>query len=184
MLNRVDASEQKKRNIRMLIIAIIIMIVVLFVITIPLAFYYHDLMTNATKCHYIFSDIDELNEVESLKLLSAEQDVFAYDIKVADEMIYSYCDGEVSLCAYVIDDITHIHDFIRNVVGDADVINEEFYFGYKIIVAEDQVKYLIFNGKNVLMANTNFGEEKMDEFIGIIDNELTIAVSEKDFNWD
>lgn len=160
MLNRVDATEQKKRNIRILVIAIITTMVVLFVITIPLAFYYHDLMTNATKCHYVFSDIDELNEVESLELLSAEQDVFAYDIKVADKRIYSYCDGKVSLCACVIDDISQIHDLIRHLIGETYTTQESLYAEYKMYVDSDNTKYFIFNGKNLLIASTYSGAKK------------------------
>lgn len=177
-MNRVDAKEQKKRSIRILVIIIITFIVVSFAIIIPVTFYLHDQMINTSERHYIFSDIDELNKVGSLELLSAESDVFVDDVKVVDKRVYSYRAGEVLVCVFVIDDIAQIHGFIYNTIGDAAITNEEIYSGYKLIVSGDEVKYLIFNGRNVLIADTDLGEGKMNDFISIIDDELTIAVSE------
>lgn len=176
MLKIFDVGEQKKLNKRILVMVIISFFVIAFAIIIPVTFYLHDLTVNAPERHNVFADIDELNKVGSLELLSAESDVPVGDVKVVDKRVYSYRAGEVSVCAFVIDDIAQIHGFIRNAVGDAVAINEEIYSGHKIIADGQKVKYLIFNGRNVLIADTDLGQGKMYDFIDTIDDELTIAV--------
>lgn len=175
-MNRVDAKEQKKRNIRILVIVIIAFVVVSFAIIIPVTFYLYDQMINTSERHYIFSDIDELNKVGSLELLSAESDVIVDDVKVSDKRVYSYRAGEVSVCAFVLNEITQIHGFIRNAIGDAAATDEEIYSGYKFIVSGDEVKYLIFNGRNVLIADTDLGEDKMNDLVVALDNRLSVEV--------
>ena len=53
--------------------------------------------------------LNTYNQDESLKLLSAESDVFVDDVKVVDKRVYSYRAGEVSVLAFVLDEITQLH---------------------------------------------------------------------------
>lgn len=56
--------------------------------------------------------LNTYNQDESLKLLSAESDVFVDDVKVVDKRVYSYRAGEVSVLAFVLDEITQLHCFL------------------------------------------------------------------------
>jgi len=128
------------------------------------------------KEHMVFSDISELENIVDIKKVSEEDDKIIENLRVKKIYTFTYDNLDIDIKSYIFEENSAAMAYY-NILMRGDWVDNE---GYAISSVLSHSKYCIYKNNNLLFIETNSGNGNINKFIEILDENLTISVSNID----